>query len=70
VSERDIENARRSYAAMNQAYRSGDPADYRPILEELFDPEVVFTPAGILPESSAAKARLCGSTCIPPKQRR
>ena len=52
MSEEDIENARRSYAAINQAYRSGDPTDYLPILEELFHPDAVLEPAGILPESA------------------
>ena len=54
MSEEDIENARRSYAAINQAYRSGDPTEYLPILEELFHPDAVLEPAGILPESGAS----------------
>jgi ketosteroid isomerase-like protein len=51
MSQEDIENARRGYAALNDAYRSGDVEHFRPILEEFWDPEVVFVPAGVLPES-------------------
>ncbi|HEX4624676.1 MAG TPA: nuclear transport factor 2 family protein [Solirubrobacteraceae bacterium] len=52
MAEEDIANARRSYAAINQAYRSGDPTDYLPILEELFHPDAVLGPADILPEAA------------------
>jgi ketosteroid isomerase-like protein len=51
VSQEDIENARRGYAALNDAYRSGDVERFRATLEEFWDPEVVFVPAGVLPES-------------------
>jgi ketosteroid isomerase-like protein len=51
MSQQDVENARRGYAALNEAYRSGDVNDFLPILEEYWDPEVVFEPAGVLPES-------------------
>jgi len=51
MSQENIENARRGYAALNDAYRSGDVERFRPILEEFWDPEVVFVPAGVLPES-------------------
>jgi ketosteroid isomerase-like protein len=51
MSQQQIELARRSYAALNEAYRSGDPDAFRPFLEEAWDPEVVYIPAGVLPES-------------------
>jgi ketosteroid isomerase-like protein len=54
VSERDVANAIRGYAAINDAYRSGDPSSLRPLLEELWHPDCVFTPAGVLPESEPA----------------
>ena len=52
MSDQDIENARRGYAAVNEAYGSGDVNRLRPILEELWDPNVVFVAAGVLPDSS------------------
>ena len=54
MSQQDIENARRGYAMLNQAYRSGNPDDFRPFMEEFWDPEVVLAPAGVLPESAPA----------------
>jgi hypothetical protein len=57
MSEQDIENAKRGYAALNAAYRSGDAKDLLPLLEELWDPEVVFQPAGALPDSAARPHR-------------
>jgi uncharacterized protein len=47
----DIEAFRRGYEAINAAYRSGDVNDLRPVLEESWDPNVVFQPAGVLPDS-------------------
>jgi hypothetical protein len=35
MSEEDIENAKRGYAALNATYRSGDVNDLLPMLEEL-----------------------------------
>ena len=55
MAELDVENARRGYAILNQAYQSGNPDDFRPFLEEFWDPEVVFVPAGVLPESASVK---------------
>jgi ketosteroid isomerase-like protein len=55
MSELDVENARRGYAVLNQAYQSGNPGDFRPFLEEFWDPEVVFVPAGVLPESASVR---------------
>jgi len=52
MSEENVEIARRNYATLNQAYRAGDPSIFRPILEEHFDQDVVFEPAGVLPDSA------------------
>jgi ketosteroid isomerase-like protein len=51
MSQELVETAQRGYAHLNRAYRSGDVKDFLPWLEEQFDPEVVFVPAGVLPES-------------------
>jgi len=51
MSQEDVENARRSYAALNEAYGAGDPSLFQPILEAYWDPDAVFEPAGILPDS-------------------
>ena len=49
MSQRDVENARRGYAAINDAYRSGDVNDFLPIAEEMWDPDIVLTlPGGVL----------------------
>jgi ketosteroid isomerase-like protein len=55
MSELDVENARRGYAVLNQAYQSGNPEGFRAFLEEFWDPEVVFVPAGVLPESASVR---------------
>jgi ketosteroid isomerase-like protein len=52
MSKEDVENAQRGYAVLNDAYRRGDVDHFRSILEELWDPEVVFAAAGVLPDSS------------------
>jgi ketosteroid isomerase-like protein len=52
MSEENVEAARRVYAALNEAYRAGDPSIFRPILEEHIDQDVVFQPGGVLPDSS------------------
>jgi ketosteroid isomerase-like protein len=54
MSQSIVETAQRGYAHLNRAYRSGDVNDFLPWLEEQFDPEVVFVPAGVLPESRPA----------------
>src|SRR3954451_9505565 len=51
MSQENVENARRGYAAINEAYRSGDTNRLRPLLEELSDPNFVFVAAGVLPDS-------------------
>jgi hypothetical protein len=55
MPEQDIENAKRGYEALNEAYRANDPELFRPVLEEFWDPEVVFVPAGVLPESEIVR---------------
>jgi ketosteroid isomerase-like protein len=60
MSQQDIENARRGYAALNDAYRSGDLERFRPILEEFWDPDVVFVAAGVLPDSGTTTHGLDG----------
>ncbi|MDQ6796225.1 MAG: nuclear transport factor 2 family protein [Chloroflexota bacterium] len=55
MSQQDVENVRRGYAALNDAYRSGDVNDFLPILEENWDPEVVYEPAGVLPETHTVR---------------
>ena len=49
MSQENVELARRGYAALNDAYRTGD---FSAAIEEFCDPEIVLTPSGILPESS------------------
>jgi ketosteroid isomerase-like protein len=57
VPQLDIENARRGYEVLNEAYRRSDPSVFLPILEEFWDPDVVFVPAGVLPESEVVRGR-------------
>jgi ketosteroid isomerase-like protein len=52
MSQENVENARRGFAALNEAYRAGDPSIFRPTLEEMFTPDVVLVPAGVMPDSS------------------
>lgn len=47
----DVETFRRGYEAMNAAYRGGDVNEFRPVLEESFDPDMVLQPGGVLPDS-------------------
>jgi ketosteroid isomerase-like protein len=49
MSLEDVNRARRAYSALNDAYRTGE---FRAVIEEHFDPEIVFKPAGIMPEGS------------------
>ena len=51
MSQENVENARRNYAVLNEAYRAGDPSLFRPILEEYWAPDAVLEPAGVLPDS-------------------
>jgi hypothetical protein len=61
MSQLDIENARRGYATLNQVYRSGNPNDFRPFLEEFWDAEVVLAPAGFCQKAPASKAGTASS---------
>ena len=54
MAQADIEHARHGYTHLNEAYAVGDVEVFRPHLEQWFDPDVVFVPAGILPESASA----------------
>jgi hypothetical protein len=51
MSQENVENARRSYATLNEAYSQGDPNLFRLILEEMWARDAVFEPAGVLPDS-------------------
>ena len=55
MSQQDVENARRGYAILNEAYRADDAELIRPLLEEQWDPEAALVPAGVLPESEPAR---------------
>jgi ketosteroid isomerase-like protein len=52
MSQENVENARQAYAALNKAYRAGDPNLFLPVLQEQWDPDAVFEPAGVLPDST------------------
>ena len=47
MSQENVDRAKRAFAAINDAYRTGD---FRRVITEFFDPEIVLKPAGILPE--------------------
>ena len=55
MSQENVANAQRGYEAVNRAYQSGDVNELRPHIEAFFDPEVVFEPAGVLPETEAVQ---------------
>jgi len=44
MSAEDVANALRGYEVLNEAYRRNDASLFRPILEEFWDPHVVFVP--------------------------
>jgi ketosteroid isomerase-like protein len=46
MSQENVDRARRAYTAMNDGYRT---RDFRRVITEFFDPEIVLKPAGILP---------------------
>jgi|SRR5215207_9882305 len=48
MSQENVESAKRGYKMLNDALKSGE---LRRRVEERFDPEVVFKPAGAFPES-------------------
>ena len=51
MSQENVERARRTYAALNEAYRSGDVNDLLPIAEEMWDPAIVLRTADTFVES-------------------
>jgi hypothetical protein len=51
MSQQDVDNAQAGYALINEAYRAHDVEVMRAHLERLCHPDVVFEPAGVLPES-------------------
>jgi ketosteroid isomerase-like protein len=51
VSQEKVENAKRGYAIISHAVKSGDWDSVRRYVEERFDPEVVLKPSGVLPET-------------------
>jgi ketosteroid isomerase-like protein len=51
MSQENVENARRAYAALNEAYRSGNVEVFRPTADELWDPDVMLATAVVLPDS-------------------
>jgi ketosteroid isomerase-like protein len=57
VSAEDVANAKRGYELLNEAYRRNDARVFLPILEEFWDRDVVFVPAGVLPESEVVHGR-------------
>ena len=48
MSQENVEMARRGYAALNEAFKTGE---FLPAIQEFCDPEIVLKPSGILPES-------------------
>jgi ketosteroid isomerase-like protein len=51
MSQENVELARRGYAALNEAYRSGDVNDLLPLTEQTTDPDVVLRTADTFVES-------------------
>ena len=51
MSQENVERARRAYAALKDAYRSGDVNDLLPIAEEMWDPAIVLRTADTFVES-------------------
>lgn len=57
MSRDNIENAKRGYALVSDAVKSGNWDAVRRYVEERFDPEVVLKPAGVLPETEEMRGR-------------
>jgi ketosteroid isomerase-like protein len=51
MSQENVESSKRGYKMLNDALKSGDMGVLTRRVEERFDPEVVFKPAGAFPES-------------------
>jgi ketosteroid isomerase-like protein len=54
VSEENIALARRYYAALNEAYETGEIAS---LIQAVCDPEITVKPSGLLPETSEVHGR-------------
>ena len=52
MSQENVELVKRGYAVLNDAYRTGDLLALGQFTEQTFDPNVVFKPSGLLPESA------------------
>jgi ketosteroid isomerase-like protein len=57
ASSEDLHRTRRGYAALDDAYRSGDIHAFAPMLEEFWDSEIVLETAGFLPDSRTVQGR-------------
>jgi ketosteroid isomerase-like protein len=57
MSQENVEQAKRSYAVLGQAFAAGDLTRVKHLVDERFDPDVVFRPAGVLPESQEVYGR-------------
>jgi ketosteroid isomerase-like protein len=52
MSKQNLDAAKRGYAILNAAYKSGDVNDLLPFAEEIWDPDIVLTTSGkMLPEA-------------------
>ncbi len=51
MSRENVDNAKRGYALVSDAVKSGNWDAVRRYVEERFDPEVVLKPSGFLPET-------------------
>jgi ketosteroid isomerase-like protein len=60
VSQQDVENAQAGFALINEAYRRHDVEVLRPHLERVCHPDLVFEPAGVLPESVGTRHGIDG----------
>jgi len=57
TTPQDVRNVRRAYAALDAVFRTGDAEAFRPILEELWDTDVVYEPADVVPETAPIHGR-------------
>jgi hypothetical protein len=57
MSHEDLAHAKQGYGLLGDALVSGDVTVLERVLEERFDPDVVLTPAGVLPESAELHGR-------------
>jgi ketosteroid isomerase-like protein len=57
MSQENVEHTRRGYVLLSDALRAADLSRLRRLVEDRFDPEVVFVPAGVFPESDEVHGR-------------